>query len=725
MNSLLRTLLAVILLCPSAAWCQVVVAPVPVGAGIASVAGAAAAANPAIALPQTSREMLQNFKLAETAYKTAVDAVVAVPAAQRTFANTVRAFENADARFSDAVGPGSILSEVSPDKNIRRMARAIDTRVSRLMIENSKREDIYRAYKEYAAKGEVLTGEDKKLVDQILRNYKTSGMELPLADREEIKAMQKRMNDLAQAFEKNLADYDDGLDLTLEELAGMPEDYVEGLPRTTDGKYRVGLDYPSYIPFMQYAQNGELRRQLAFKFENRAADTNVSILEESLTLRQALARKLGYEDYAHMAIEDRMAKTPKTVFDFLDRLKNLLRGPAAKESAALLEAKRKDDPAATSVPPWDRAYYGQKLQKALYDFDPEEVRQYFPVDRVVAGTLDVYQELLGLKFREVQAANWHEDVRLFEIDDAADGHKIGYFFLDLFPRKGKFGHAMAATILNGHELPDGGYNMPVAAMVANLSKPTPTQPALLTHDDVETFFHEFGHLMHQTLTKARYTAFSGTSVARDFVEAPSQLMENWAWRPEIIERLSGHYQDPSRKLPQELFAKMLAAKNFNSALRTLRQVAFAALDMAYHTLPSPMDTTAVIEQVYAEVGVPAPIPGTHFQANFGHLFGYAAGYYSYLWSLVYARDMFSRFEKEGVLNPATGMDYRRKILERGSSVEEAQSLREFLGREPSEEAFLRGLGLLPEPVASVERPSKSLAEFKNELLERRGFFDNP
>ena len=709
MRRLLGLLLSLCLLSPSTGWTQAALGTVstPLGGGALSAAAAVSAAasrqfSSPVAFPGSSREMIDVYKAAETRYKAALDAVVAIPAAERTFDNTVGALERASAEFSEAMGPGSFLSAVSPDRRIRRAADAIDRRASDFLLGVSDREDLYRAYKEYAAKGEALSGEDRKILEDTLKGYAQNGMGLPIEKRADLTAIRKRLSELSQAFERNLADFDDGLELTRDRLDGLPEDYIRDLPRTADGKYRVGLDGPTYGPFMRLARDAGLRAQLERKHSDRAAVANVPVLEEALTLRRRLAEMLGHHDYAELSIRDNMAESPSKVLAFLTRLRDLLRGQAAREERSLLEMKRRDDPSASEVPNADRAYYADKLRKERHSFDPEEVRQYFPVDRVIAGTLEVYQDLLGLRFREVPAAAWHPDVRLVEISDRSSGRRIGWFYLDLFPRpqEGKYGHAAAFTIVQGRELPDGGYREPVSAMVSNFSKPSSDKPALLTHEEVETFFHEFGHLMHQTLTTARYPAYSGTNVATDFVEAPSQMMENFVWRPEVLEKLSGHYLDPSRKLPKELLEKMLATKNFLSATQTLRQIAYATLDLAFHTLPVPVDTTAVLDRVFRETGTNAPTPGTHWQAGFGHLLGgYGAGYYGYLWSLVYAQDIFSRFEKEGLLSPEVGMDYRRKILERGSSVEEARSLREFLGREPNDEAFLRSLGLPPPPQA--------------------------
>jgi thimet oligopeptidase len=640
--------------------------------------------------------MAQTYRAAEARFTAVADAVAAIPADQRTFANSIKPLHDAEAAYADALRPLTFMAKVSPDQKVRRMAEAIKARSNRYSLGYADRDDIYQAYKDVAAEREPLIGEDAKLLKDSLDAYKRSGMDLPMTERVNLKAIRQRLAELSQAFGKNLADYEDGLDLDPEQLKGLPEDYIKGLTQNKDGKLHVGLDYPSYVPFMRHAKDPELRRQLYYKFNNRATDKNLPLLEETLSLREKLARILGYQDYAHLAISESMAKAPETVMAFLNRIKDMLLGPARQEKAALLELKRKEFAAAQTLEEWDFGYYANKLRKQRYEFDTEEVRQYFPVDTVIKGTLDVYQELLGLKFQELPAQAWHPDIRLFEIKDAKNGRSIAYFYLDLHPRPHKYNHAMASTIIQGRELPDGSYRKPVSAVVANFSKPTPEKPALLTHGEVETFFHELGHIMHQTLTRAKYTSHSGTNVALDFVEAPSQMMENFVWRPEVLERISGHYKDPSKKLPPELLEKMLAAKNFNGAANALHQAVLAAMDQAFHSLPAPVDTTAVMAKVYQAFGLPAPPVGTHHQASFGHLMaGYQAGYYSYLWSKVFAQDIFSRFAEAGGLSPKVGMEYRRKILERGSSRDEAESMRDFLSREPDERAFVKDLGVEP------------------------------
>ena len=720
--NLLRLLLSLVLFIPQAAWSAAVVAPIQTGAASQNLGGlnsAISAASPSsgfsgaaqltqapvLSYPTTFRGMAANYKVAEKNYLQAIEKVMAIPAEQRTFANTVKPLAEADARFSEATVGASFMSDVSPDPKVRRMADALDRRQSRLGIGLSARQDIFQAYKDVAAKGEALTGEDKKLLEETIRGYERSGMGLPQAERDRLNQIRRKLSDLSQAFAKNLREVNDSLELDPSQLAGLPQAYIDGLEKTADGKVKVGLDYPSYGPFMDLAKDSELRRQLYMKYGSRAAAQNLPILTEVLSLRQELAKVLGYQSYAHYAIEDRMAKTPEKVQAFLTRLKDLMQSGAKAEEARMVEEKRRDDPSAASVPAWDRAFYATRLQKRLYDLDDEEVRQYFPVDTVVEGTLQVYQNLLGLRFTEIPAQGWSPDVRLFQIQDAATGRRIGHFFLDLYPRPGKYNHMAAFSLLQGRELPDGSYRQPVSAMVGNFTKATAGQPALLMHSEVETFFHEFGHLMHQTLTEARYTDFSGSRVARDFVEAPSQMLENFVWQPAVIAKLSGHWQDPSQKLPKALLDKMLAAKNFNRAKAELGQVALATLDLVYNVMTGPVDPMAVMAKVWQDLGLPAPVPGTAFPANFGHLMGYAAGYYGYLWSRVYAQDIFSRFEKEGIDNPAVGMSYRKEILQTGSSRDEAESLKAFLGREPDEAAFLKYLGLEPAKAETAKAPT--------------------
>ncbi|MBI4678629.1 MAG: Zn-dependent oligopeptidase [Elusimicrobia bacterium] len=703
-------------LLPPTGAAQVVVQPAavsgsPVRAVLPFIAGPASLAapvlrsgpgllNPSAVLPEVPDFRLSSFRMKE-AYKAAegrlietADAVAAIPAEARTFENTVLALERAESDFQDSYLPLRFLNEVSPDGRQRRMSDAIERRTSRFWLAYGDREDLYRATKDLAALGPRLEGMDKKLLEDALRGYEYRGMGLAPDQRARLKSINQRLSDLRQEFSKNLAGIFDGIEVTREQLYGLPEDYIKGLDKTADGKYRVTLDYPTYFPFMKYAKDPALRKELFLKAENKGADANGRILNEVLTLRRETSALLGKKDYAHMIIEERMAKSPEKVQSFLGRIKDLLQKPAQAEYQALLAMKREDDPSADRVPAWDRSYYATKLRQKLYSYDSEEVRQYFPVDTAIKGALEVYQELLGVRFQELSHPGWHQDVRLFEIQDAATDKSLAYFYLDLHPREHKYGHAAQFTLRKGRLLADGSYQKPVGAVVTNFSKPTPDKPALLTLGEVETLFHELGHCMHETLTTVKYGSYSGGSVSWDFVETPSQMMENFVWQPEVLKRISGHYQDPSRRLPEGLLKKVVAARNFLAATSHLWNAALAAVDLAYHTATGPIDASEVYRKVFEAFGLKVVEPGTHPETSFDHIVGgYAAGYYGYIWSEVFAQDIFSVFKKSGVMSPEVGKRYRKAILERGGSLDENQLLRDFLGREPDETAFLEGMGI--------------------------------
>jgi Zn-dependent oligopeptidase len=410
-----------------------------------------------------------------------------------------------------------------------------------------------------------------------------------------------------------------------------------------------------------------------------------------------VARLLGYGSWAHYKLEIKMAKEPDRVREFLDDLAAKVAPKAQADLAALLESKRAhlggDVDGAEVVDLWDWRYYTQRILKEHFDVDPFAVAEYFPLDRVLAGMFDLYQRLVGARFVRVPDAQaWHPDVQLFVVEDATTGDVVSHFYLDLHPRQGKYGHAAAFTLRGGRRLPDGSYQTPASAMVANFTKPTAGSPSLLRHSEVVTLFHEFGHILHQTLTTATYQRFAGTAVERDFVEAPSQMLEHWCWEPKVLASFARHYET-GEAIPADLIDRMVAAKNVSSGIATNRQLYFGLLDMAYHGPGAQKDTDAIAAKLHAVTGFDFP-DGTHFQGGFGHLFGYDAGYYGYMWSKVFGDDMYTRFETVDVdAVDAVGRDYRQLILERGGTVDGDVLVRDFLGREPETAAFLRDLGL--------------------------------
>ncbi|MDX6769506.1 MAG: M3 family metallopeptidase [Elusimicrobiota bacterium] len=639
--------------------------------------------------------LLDHCKAAKKRAESSLAGLASLPATARTFDNTVWALDRALAQLNDDSASDQFLKYVSVSSSVRAAANECETLLGQFGVETYSREDLYAAVKSFAAKGEKLSGEDARLLEKALMDFRRAGLELPKEKRAEVKAIRTKLVELESTFGKNINESKDFALFTRAELLGAPDDFIERLEKV-DGKYKVTLDYPDYFPFMENVQVGASRKVLEGKYNNRAARENLPILKEVLALRQKAAKLMGYPTHAAFVLEDRMAKDTKTVRAFYERLVKRLKPMAQDELKTLVALKFVFEGKASDgvIRAWDYRFYDNALKKTKYAVDAQKIKEYFPADLVTEQMFAVYQRILGLKYRPLpDAVTWHPDVKLYEIADAASGEVIGYFYADLFPREGKYKHAAAFTLIQGRALPEGGYQKPVSAMVANFNKPTADKPSLLTHDEVETFFHEFGHIMHQTLTRARHARFSGTSVARDFVEAPSQMLENWVWDAQVLGSLSGHYKDRSQKLPKELLERMLAAKDVNSGLFNLRQVLFGAVDQLYHTDP-PSDTTAAYGRLMSAVSLIPMSEGTHPEASFGHLMGYDSGYYGYLWSKVYAQDLFSRFESSGgPLDPAVGKAYRKEILEPGASRDEMDSIKTFLGREPREDAFLRSIGI--------------------------------
>ncbi len=621
-------------------------------------------------------------------------ALIAIPQAERTFDNTIMGYERAFDNYGNALGMSGFLSYVSTDKKFRDAANDLQMQISQYMVDVATRRDVYKAIREYTDTNPKLDPVQAKLVKEMLIGFKNSGMDLNDTDLEKFKALNKEKAEYIIKFDKNIQEYKDPLAVTQEQLKGLGEDYIQKLAKTEDGKYLVTLDYPDYVPFMQNADDEQARKELEFKFNRRGGQENVELLEKTLTLRREIAHLLGYKNHAELRLEDRMAKNPKTVMVFLKDLQKKLKPLGKKEDKEMIAYKNsKTGKNSRTLYSWESGYWSNKFRKENLELDSEKIKEYFPSQVVIDGMLDLFGGVFGITFEPVDIPVWHPDVKAFKIKDKATGELVAYFYMDLYPREGKYKHAACFGLVDGEEKQDGTYQIPFVAIVANLNKPSGDTPSLLKHGEVETLFHEFGHVLHNALTKAKYSAFSGTSVSWDFVEAPSQMLERWAWDPQVLKKISKHYKT-GEPLPDELIKRMIAAKNFGAGGMYLRQDFFAQYDMTLHTADTTPDSTKLYFELTKKIrGLPLT-KGTIPQASFGHIMGgYDAGYYGYLWSEVIAEDFFGEFKKHGIFNPETGLKFRREILEKGGTLDEEKMVENFLGRPADNKPFLKSIGL--------------------------------
>jgi thimet oligopeptidase len=620
-----------------------------------------------------------------------IDEIAAVESGN-TIENTLLPLNEAAAIIADAYGRGPFMARVHPDAGVRAAATDEEERINKWGIEVVFRPDLYAAFRRLSDSHPAAPPELLRLLEFWMRDFRRAGHELATNEREELRSLKERLVELEVAFAANVDAYTDHIEVTKEELDGLPDSFISALkPGDGDGTFQVSLDYPELFPYLQNATNRERRKELLLKKNSSVADENRPLLEEALGLRRRIAQLVGYESWAHHSMDVKMAD-PDRVAAFYDDLVPRLKEKVIAEHDKMRQMVA-DEYGDDALHQWDISYYSTRIRREEYGVDQYQVADYFPLEAVIEGMLEITSEMFGLEYDQIEEANaWHPDVYLHRVSDADTGQHLAYFYMDLFPREGKYGHAAAFDLVAGHANLAGEEVRPIAAMVANFTKPTEDAPSLLRHDEVLTLFHEFGHILHQTLTRATTVRFSGANTEWDFVEAPSQIMEHWTWEPDVLGRFSRHYET-GEKIPDEMVHNLVAARDVNVAAANLRQAYFGILDLLLHDDAEERDLDALDRQAYEVNELPFP-EGTFFLASFGHVMGgYDAGYYGYLWSKVFGDDMYSRFQAEGVLNPAVGRDYRRAILEQGGSKDADDLLVEFLGRQPNNEAFLANMGL--------------------------------
>ncbi|XP_060070329.1 thimet oligopeptidase-like [Ylistrum balloti] len=616
-----------------------------------------------------------------------------------TYDSVVKALADNDCEYAVLRNNLDFMQQVSSNKELRDASVAADKKLSDFDIEMSMRKDVFDSVVDFQEKhSDGLKPEAARFVERMIKYGKRNGLHLPKETQDEIKSIKKRMSELSIDFSKNYNEENTVLEFAEEDLAGLTEDFIKSLDKTDDGKLKVTLKYPHYFPCMKKARNPATRKRMETAFNSRCKNENGPIVEELVRLRHKKAQLLGYPTHADFVLDMRMAKKPESVASFLKDLTSQLQQLKAEEMKLFLEFKKEEVMYGfqfdNTIRYWDLKYYMTMSEEKKYAVDQNKLKEYFPMQVVTSGLLDIYQVLLSLKFEKLDGAPaWHEDVTMYSVTCNESRELLGYFYLDLYPREGNYGHAACFELQPGCVQSDGERQVSVAAMVANFTKPTADKPSLLTHDEVQTYFHEFGHVMHQICAKADFAMFSGTHVERDFVEAPSQMLENWCWEKEPLSRMSSHYKDNSA-LPEELLGKLLQSRIANTGVFNLRRILFGTFDQTIHT-QAEADTATFFASLSKEILGIESIAGTNIAASFGHLaWGYDAQYYGYLWSEVFCMDMFySRFRKEGIMSPKVGGDYKKYILRPGGSIDAADMLRNFLGRDPTQEAFLISKGL--------------------------------
>jgi thimet oligopeptidase len=621
-----------------------------------------------------------------------------------TFANTVRALDDMGFEVAVVADRLSVLKEAHPDPKLRSAAIDALQKLDDWTVGVDYRKDVYRAVKAFAnTKPNLSSEEDRRLLEETLRDYRRAGLELSETQQQQVEAQRKELARLEQIFQININNATTPVRFTKAELEGVPE--------ATLAKFKTGDDqytFDANVTFQaqqiyENAVQEETRKKFYLARENRARDKNIALLRRALELRSALAHELGYASWADYRTETRMAKTGVRASAFLEKLKIGLEPKYQAELAQFKQIKAKVPGSSTpEVNLWDWSFCAEQLRREKFHINSEDLRVYFPFDKVLQGMFAVYERIFDIRISEVEPpSKYVDDLRLFAVLDANNGQPLGMLYMDMFPRPGKYNHFANFSLIDGKLLPDGRYQRPTTSLICNFPTPSKDAPSLMSHEDVTTIFHEFGHAMHAILTQAHYARFSGTNVPRDFVEAPSQMLEYFTWDKRVLDSFAADYRDSNKKIPQEILTELKAADLATKGCEYRRQLSFGLLDLALNSNLSGENLDHLNEfsnKVLADTFLP-PDPGTALIAGFGHEMGYDAGYYGYAWADAIAADMASVFEAapDGFLDEKVGRRLRDEIYAQGNARDIGLSVEKFLGRSESIEPFLeKKLGLTKE-----------------------------
>src|SRR5665213_2870639 len=653
------------------------------------------------AFETTTHDLAVSVKATMAEAEAALGRIGQLSSAEVNFGNTVRALDDIGYTIGAIDNRLSVIKETSTNAAVRDAATDQVKVIEEWSVGLDYREDVYRAVKAYADTHPTLQGEDAKLLTDTMRDYRRAGLNLPKDKRDEVEALRKKLSGLSIEFLSNVTKAEHRVIFTQAEMEGVPDDFLQQADvKNADGTYGVMANITThYITVMENAKNEATRLKMETARDSLAKETNIPLLQQILVVRDEIAHKLGYASWADYVIEIKMAKTAARATDLLERLKMGWQPKFDAEIAEFRALKARDTgDVNTPFLLWDWRYYANQLKKEKYTVNEDALKVYFPYQRCLDGMFAIYQRIFGVKFqRIIPPYKWVDDLQLYGVSDAATGEPMGLFYLDMFPREGKYNHFANFGLIDGKLLEDGTYQRPVVSLICNFPKPQADRPSLLPHEDVVTLFHEFGHAMHSILTRAKYARFSGTSVPGDFVEAPSQMLENWVWDKKVLDSFAADYRDPAKKIPEEILNQLKASNLAIEGSFYRRQLSFGLTDLALHTqihADNVAETVPLSNKIEGDTFFPEP-PGTAFVAYFGHLMGYDAGYYGYAWADAIAADMATIFANapDGFFDINAGRRLRKEIYEMGDSRDVEISIEKFLGLKQSIEPFLKKIGM--------------------------------
>lgn len=648
----------------------------------------------------TSEEVEKSTDAAIRAANKALDAIGALDPKKVTFRNTIRAMDDLKFNVANVQNRIEVLKQAHPDPKVREAAVNGVEKFDEWKVALDYRKDVYRTIKAFAATGPKLQGEDQRLFDEILRDYRRAGLDLPEDQQKEVESLRKELSKTETRFQVNINNASSPVEFTKEELDGVPQSVLDSYKKIGD-KYVVDANVTFQVEgVMDNAASEATRKKLYLVRDNRARDKNLDLLKQAIQLRTTIAQQLGYKTWADYKTEPRMAKSGAAALDFVEKIKTGLQPKFDAEKGAMKEIKAASKGSETpDVNFWDWRYCAEQLRQQKYNIDTEAIRAYFPFEKVLQGMFNVYQRIFGIQIREIDApSRYVEDLKLFAVIDAHSGAPLGLLYMDMFPRPGKFNHFANFSLIDGKRLEDGRYQRPTTSLLCNFPTASKDHPSLLTHQHVTTIFHEFGHAMHAILTQAKYVRFSGTNVPQDFVEAPSQMLEYFSWDKKVLDGFAADYRDSAKKIPEEVLTELKAADLATKAFYYRRQLALAMVDLRLHSGLTDDQLNRLNDfcnDVMGEIFLP-PDPSTAGVAGFGHIMGdYDAGYYGYAWADAIAADMASVFQQApgGFLDEKVGRKLRDEIYAQGNSRDITISIEKFLGRKQSIDPFLKHVGI--------------------------------